>query len=116
MPLRRVRIIEAVDHAGALNGDLRYAINHRWFRDTGCLEDGGNHIDDMGELLADFPLGLDAIGPVNHRAVSSAAKVPCNLFGERASQKWLPTCARRCWVRPTHPDEPAAQLRFQARR
>ena len=80
--LIRVAIVKAVHHAGALDRDLGYAIHHRRLGNARGLEDRGYHVDDMGELLPNFTLGLDAVGPVNHCAVACAAEIAGNLLGE----------------------------------
>ena len=98
MTLRGIRIVKAIDHAGPLDGYLRHAINHRWLRNAGCLEDCRHHIDNMGELLPNFPFGVDAIGPMDHGPVSGAAKVTGDLLckGERRVECDRPANRHMC--------------------
>ncbi len=77
-----IAIVKAVHHAGALDRDLGYTVYYRRLRNARGLEDGGYYVDDMGELLPNLTLGLDAVGPVNHCAVACAAEVAGNLLGE----------------------------------
>ena len=47
----------------------------------GGLEDGRRDVDDVVELVADLALGLDAVRPVDDRAVAGAAPVRGDLLG-----------------------------------
>ena len=48
---------------------------------AGRLEDGRRDVDDVVELRADLALGLDALRPVDDRAVAGAAPVRGDLLG-----------------------------------
>ncbi len=91
--LRRRRLVERVEHAGALDRRLLHAIDHRRFGEPCRFEDGRREVDDVGELRAQPTLLLDPVGPVHDGAVAGAAPVRGDLLGplERGVHRPRPT-------------------------
>ena len=50
VPLGRLRIVEGVEHAGALDGRLHRAVDALGLRQAGGLQDRGGDVDDVREL------------------------------------------------------------------
>ena len=68
----RVRIVEAVGHAGAVEGLLLDTVDEGGMRESGSVDDGGCDIDYMVELGADLATAVEAVGPVDDGAVPGA--------------------------------------------
>ena len=71
----RLRIVECVREAQALNGRLRNALDARWGFDTQCLENRRQQINGVGVLRAHFTLRFNAFGPVNNQWIADTASV-----------------------------------------
>ena len=81
VPLRCACVVEAVQHADALDGALVHAVDRNRFGQSCRLEDCGRHVDDVMELRADFAFRLDGVGPVHDGAVTCSAPMRRNLLG-----------------------------------
>ena len=81
VPLRRLGVVERVEHADALDRVLLHAVHRDRLGQSRRLEDGRRDVDDVVELRADLALGLDALRPVDDRAVARAAPVRGDLLG-----------------------------------
>ena len=75
VPLRRLGVVERVEHADAFDRRLLHAVDDGRMRQAGGLEDGRRDVDHVMELAADLALRLDAVRPVHDRAVARAAPV-----------------------------------------
>ena len=92
--LRRLGVIEGVQHADAFDRVLLDAVHRGRLREAGRLQDRGSHVDDVVELQADLALALDPLRPVDNGPVARAAPVRGDLFG--------PLVGRVHGVRPAH--------------
>ena len=61
VPLGRLGVVEAVQHAGALVRALHHAVDDRRLRNARRLQHRWRDVDDMGELVAHAALVLDAL-------------------------------------------------------
>jgi len=88
------RVVECIQHVGALVRRLLYGIHDCRRRYPCGLEDRRRDIDHVTELRPDLALCLDALGPLHDRAVAGAAKVRRHLLG--------PLIGRIHRMRPAH--------------
>ena len=73
VPAFGLGVRERVGEAHALNGPLLRAVDRRWLRQPGDLQNRRCNVD-MVELLAQLAFGRDALGPVNGHPVAGAAE------------------------------------------
>ena len=78
---RPPRVVEGVQHARPVQRLLLDAVDEVGRREPGRLEDGRRDVDDVSELAAHLPLGLEPVGPVHDGAVAGAAPVRGDLLG-----------------------------------
>jgi hypothetical protein len=81
VPLVRLRIVERVRHADAVQRLLQHAVDQGRRGQLRGFENGRRDVDHVMELRADLALRLDAVGPVDDRAVAGAAEMRCDLLG-----------------------------------
>ena len=81
VPVRRLGIVEGVDHADAFHRRLRDAVDRLRLRDVRGFEHGRRDVDDVLELTAHLAPGLDAIRPADHQRIAGAAEVGGHLLG-----------------------------------
>ena len=81
VPLRRLGVVERVEHADAFDRRLRQTVHRKRFGYAGRFENRRSDVDDVAELRANFALGLDALRPVDDGAVAGAAPVRGDLLG-----------------------------------
>ena len=79
--LRRIGVIQAIHQARTCHRLLNRPVHTGWLWQAGRFENRGRNIDHVRELAADLALALDALRPVDHHAVTGAAKVRGNLLG-----------------------------------
>ena len=79
-PFRRIGVVERVVHAQALDRPLRDPVHRLRLGQAGCLEHRGSNVDHVVELAADLALRLDALRPVDDRAVTRSAPVRGDLL------------------------------------
>jgi hypothetical protein len=60
---------------------LQHAVDQVGAGSSGRFENRRRDVDHVMELRADLALRLDAVGPVDDRAVARAAEVRCDLLG-----------------------------------
>src|SRR6516165_587744 len=77
----RARLVERVHRAHTFDWCLLDAVHYLGGLDLRRFEDGRHDVDHMVELGADAALVLDACGPGNRHALSSASEVRGNLLG-----------------------------------
>ena len=77
--LRRLGIVERVQHAHALDGSLLHAVHGDGLREPRRLEDGRRHIDHMVKLERNSPLVLMPFGQ-------------CTIVPLRVPPQWEATC------------------------
>src|SRR5262245_62156414 len=75
----RLRVVECVREAQALNGRLRDTLDAHGAFDAQCLENGRHQINGMRVLRADFTLRFDAFRPVNDEWITDTATVGLTL-------------------------------------
>ncbi|MNO70257.1 hypothetical protein D3C76_611320 [compost metagenome] len=76
-----LRVVEAVQHADAIHGLLRHAVEYARRLDAGGFEDGRRDVGDIGELAAQAPLVLDLRRPGDDQRVARATEVRGDLLG-----------------------------------
>src|SRR5262245_43352624 len=76
----RLRVVEAVHHADALDGLLRHAVELGWCGNVRCLQDRGHEINHVVELGADPPPVLDARRPRDDDRVACTTEMRRNLL------------------------------------
>ena len=81
VPLRRLGVVERIEHADAFDRRLRDAVHRERFGYSRRFEDRWRDVDDVAELRADLALGLDALRPVDDGAVARPAPVRRDLLG-----------------------------------
>ncbi len=81
--LRRLRVVERVDHAHALDRRLHGAVDALRLGQTGSLEHRRGDVDDVGELRAHPALVLDPLRPAHDHAIAGAAEVGRHLLRPR---------------------------------
>ena len=81
VPLRRLGVVERIEHADAFDRRLRHAVHRERLGYSCRFENRRRDVDDVAELRADLALGLDAFRPVDDGAVACAAPVRRDLLG-----------------------------------
>ena len=81
VPVRRFGVVEGVHHAEAFERRLLDAVDDCRMGESGGFEDRRRDVDHMMELAADLAFGLDAVRPMDDRAVPRAAPVRRDLLG-----------------------------------
>src|SRR5262249_406895 len=81
VPRGSIWVVEAVNHADALDRLLRDAVHHfrGWY--AGCLPNGGRNIDQMVELRANAARVFDVAWPRDRRSLADAAEEARDLLG-----------------------------------
>ena len=80
MSLRRVGVVEAVDHAHALHRNLTDAVHHIWLWYLSSLKDRRRYVDEVVKLVSKLPLTGDPLRPMHDHPVARAAPVRCDLL------------------------------------
>src|SRR5947199_8285459 len=75
-----VRIVERVNHRGPIKRWLQRPVHDRRERQAGSFQYRRGNIGDMSKLGANFSLGFNSRGPMDHDSVSSAPVMRSDLF------------------------------------
>ena len=81
VPVGRVRVVEAVGHADAVQRHLLHAVDADRLGQPRHLQDRGGQVDHVMELLAQLAAGPEAVRPVGDHPVAGAAEVGGHLLG-----------------------------------
>jgi hypothetical protein len=81
VPLRRLRVVERVSHADAVQRLLHHAVDHGWRREFSRFEHGRRDVDHVRELMTHLAFRLDTLRPMDDRAVAGPAPVRGDMFG-----------------------------------
>src|SRR5262249_47380334 len=76
-----IGFVKRVQHAHALNRLLRDAVEHDRRGNSDGLENSGNDVNQVVELVTDAACVLDVAGPGDDRSLSCAAEVRSYLLG-----------------------------------
>src|SRR3954451_15495595 len=75
-----VRIVERVNHRGPIKRSLQRPVPGRREGQASSLQYRRGNIGDMSQLGANFALGLNSRGPMDHDGVSCATVMRSDLF------------------------------------
>jgi len=73
-------VVEGIGDRHALDRLLHDPVDRVGRRYSRHLENGRHNVDDVVELSTQFPLRLDAFGPMHDQRIARAAEVGCDLL------------------------------------